>query len=89
MGAKSHVGAALRRGPYGKQRTTVSSQQGTEAPDPTALEEVNPASNHVGELRFLPLPGGAFGWDLSPGQRTQLRHTRIPDPQERNKGLLF
>lgn len=40
------LGGALQRGLCGKQLTTASSQQGTEAPGPTALK-VSPASNDV------------------------------------------
>lgn len=37
---------------------TASRQQGTKAFDPTALEELNPASNHVKGLRHMSLPRG-------------------------------
>ena len=66
----------------------------TEALNPTACERLNPASNHVSELKSRSFPTWALWWDHSPGnsltapfwetpeQRTSVSHARIPGPQE-------
>lgn len=73
---------------------TASNQQATEALDPAALEELNPASGHAEALRPAPCPGEpsdgttalanpngtASGKILR--QKTQLSHTQIPKPQK-------
>lgn len=73
---------------------TASNERGTEALDPAALEELNPASSHAEALRQAPCPGepsdgttalanpsGAASGEIL-RQKTQQSQTQTPDPQK-------